>query len=75
MKLNKTPEELLEIASENADQAIMALTRGRDAGGAIAIATLAIAQALIAIGVIFSELKEQKGTTGGTQDGREQKED
>lgn len=54
------PEQRLDIAAENTDQATMAINRDRDAGGAIALSTLAIAQALIAIGEIFSELKEQR---------------
>lgn len=61
--MRMTWQELLDTAAENADQATLAINRDRDAGGAIALGTLAIAQALVAIAEIFSELKEQKGTT------------
>ena len=57
-------QKLLEIAADNADQAILAINRDRDAGAAIALSTLAISQALIAIGVILRDFGEKKNANG-----------
>lgn len=57
-------KELLETAAANADQAILAINRDRDAGAAIALSTLAISQALIAIGVILRDFGGKKNANG-----------
>lgn len=53
--MRMTWQEILDTAAQNADLATIVINRDRDAGGAIALSTLAIAQALTAIGIILRE--------------------
>lgn len=60
----RTEQKLLEIAAETADQAILALNRDHNPIAAIAISTMAIAQALTAIGEILQGFGGKKNANG-----------